>query len=84
MAKTNKGSIVQVIGPIVDVRFENGHLPNILNAIEIPLEGKPSLVVEAAQHIGDDIVRAVAMGSTEGLVRGMEVLDTGKDRKSVV
>lgn len=77
MAKANKGTIVQVIGPIVDVRFDNGHLPNILNAIEIPLEGKPSLVVEAAQHIGDDIVRTVAMGSTEGLVRGMEVIDSG-------
>ncbi len=70
------GKIVQVIGPVVDILFENGELPELMNAIEIPLaEGDP-LVVEVAQHIGDERVRCVAMGSTDGLVRGMEAIDT--------
>ncbi len=72
----NLGKIVQVQGPIVDVRFSN-HMPELLTAIEIPLLSGDKLVVEVAQHIGDDIVRCVSMGSTDGLVRGMECIDTG-------
>ena len=71
------GNIVQVIGPIVDVRFPDKSLPALLTALDIPLKDKESLVIEVAQHIGDDIVRAVAMGSTDGLVRGMQVLNSG-------
>lgn len=72
----NKGKIVQIIGPVVDVLFENGELPALLNAIEIPFQDS-KLVVEVAQHLGDQRVRAIAMGSTDGLVRGMEAIDTG-------
>lgn len=73
----NKGKIVQVVGPVVDVAFEDGNIPALLHAIDIPLEGQESLVVEVAQHIGNDRVRCIAMGSTDGLVRGMEAYDTG-------
>ncbi len=73
----NIGKIVQVIGPVVDVAFENGELPQLLSAIEIPLENQESLIVEVAQHTGDERVRCVAMGSTDGLVRGMDAIDTG-------
>ena len=73
----NIGKIVQVIGPVVDVAFENGDLPQLLTAIEIPLKDSDSLVVEVAQHIGDERVRCIAMGGTDGLVRGMEAVDTG-------
>lgn len=74
----NKGKIVQVIGPVVDILFSEEHLPSLLNAIDIPLDGQESLVVEVAQHIGDARVRCIAMGSTDGLVRGMDAIDTGK------
>ncbi|AAM23905.1 F-type H+-transporting ATPase subunit beta [Caldanaerobacter subterraneus subsp. tengcongensis MB4] len=70
-----KGYITQVIGPVVDIRFE-GDLPPINNAIKIPM-GDRELVVEVAQHIGDNTVRCVAMASTDGLRRGMECIDTG-------
>lgn len=73
----NKGKIVQVIGPVVDILFHEGYLPKLLNAVEIPLEDKDALVVEVAQHIGDDRVRCISMGSTDGLVRGMDAFDTG-------
>ena len=73
----NIGKIVQVIGPVVDVVFENGELPDLLTAIEIPLKDKDSLIIEVSQDIGDDRVRCVAMGSTDGLVRGMDAIDTG-------
>ncbi len=74
----NYGTIVQVIGPTVDVRFPQEKLPPILNALKIEDKEKGiSLVVEVAQHIGNDIVRCVAMSSTDGLVRGMKVVDTG-------
>ena len=73
----NIGHIVQVIGPVVDIRFEEGELPNLLNAIEIEKDGE-TLVVEVAQHIGDDVVRCISMGSTDGLIRGMEARDTGQ------
>jgi F-type H+-transporting ATPase subunit beta len=71
------GNIVQVIGPIVDIRFPNQSLPVLFTALSIALEHQAPLVVEVAQHIGDDMVRAVAMGPTEGLVRGMQVVNTG-------
>ena len=73
---TNTGKIVQVIGPVVDIRFHPDHLPSILNEIDIEKpEGR--MVAEVAQHIGDDIVRCIAMSSTDGLFRGMECIDTG-------
>ncbi|MCH5206861.1 MAG: F0F1 ATP synthase subunit beta [Oscillospiraceae bacterium] len=80
MSNTNKGTIVQVIGAVLDIRFAPENLPNLLNAIEIDNNGT-KLVVEVAQHIGDDIVRCIAMGSTDGLVRGMEAVDTGASIK---
>ena len=73
----NTGKIVQGIGPVVDVAFENGELPQLLSAIEIPLKNQDSLIVEVAQHIGDERVRCIAMGGTDGLVRGMDAIDTG-------
>ena len=76
-SKINKGVIVEAVGPVVDVRFEDGHLPEILTALEVNQGEGQKLVIEVMQHIGDDVVRAVAMGSTDGLVRGMEVIDTG-------
>lgn len=76
MAESNKGRIVQVIGPVLDIKFEEGSLPNLLNAIVIDNHGK-KLVAETAQHIGDDIIRCIAMASTDGLARGMEAIDTG-------
>ena len=71
---TVKGKIIQVVGPIVDVRFKDQHLPELLTALEIPLSNDKKLTIEVAQHIGDDAVRCVSMGPTEGLVRGMEVI----------
>ena len=76
----NIGKIVQVIGAVVDVEFSDGNLPNILTALEINNPNNadaPNLVCEVAQHLGDNIVRTIAMDATEGLVRGMEVVDTG-------
>ena len=74
----NYGIIVQVIGPTVDVRFPREGLPPILNALKIEDKDKGiNLVVEVAQHVGNDIVRCVAMSSTDGLVRGMKVQDSG-------
>ena len=78
MTKHNVGKVVQVIGPTVDVAFDAEHLPRILNAIRIEDEKAGiHVTVEAALHIGDDIVRCVAMSSTDGLVRGMSAVDTG-------
>ena len=77
MESKNIGKIVQIVGAVVDVRFEKDSLPDLLNAIEIDNKGE-KLVVEVAQHIGDDIVRCIAMGSTDGLVRGIDAVDTGK------
>jgi F-type H+-transporting ATPase subunit beta len=77
----NKGKIVQVIGPVVDVRFETGQLPALYNAVKISnpsisdVEG--NLTVEVAQHLGDNVVRCVAMDTSDGLVRGMDAVDTG-------
>ena len=69
-----KGKIVQIVGPIVDVSFKDEHLPELLTALQITFKDGRTLTCEVAQHIGDDIVRAVSMGPTEGLVRGMEVV----------
>ena len=71
------GKIVQVIGPVVDIRFTSDHLPAIRNAIHITFPDGKQMTVEVAQHIGDDIVRCIAMSSTDGLVRGMDCEDTG-------
>src|SRR5699024_8444175 len=75
--KNNIGKIVQVIGPVVDIRFDEENLPNLLNSIEIKKD-EEIIIVEVAQHIGDDIVRCISMGSTDGLIRGMEAEDTGE------
>ena len=72
----NIGKIVQIIGAVVDIRFPKDNLPKLLNAIEINNNEK-KLIVEVAQHIGDDVVRCIAMSSTDGLVRGMDATDTG-------
>ena len=77
MESKNIGKVVQIVGAVVDIRFEKDSLPDLLNAIEIDNSGE-KLVVEVAQHIGDDIVRCIAMGSTDGLVRGIDAVDTGK------
>jgi F-type H+-transporting ATPase subunit beta len=77
----NVGKIVQVIGAVLDVEFPEGKLPNILNALDIKNTNNPyaeDLVVEVAQHLGDNVVRCIAMDSTDGLVRGMAAVDTGK------
>ena len=71
------GKVVQIIGPVIDIKFDSDSLPNIYNSIEIQMEDK-IVVAEVEQHIGDDIVRAIAMESTEGLRRGLEAVDTGK------
>tara|TARA_B100001173_G_scaffold144188_1_gene125181 strand:+ start:363 stop:1868 length:1506 start_codon:yes stop_codon:yes gene_type:complete len=76
---TNSGKITQIIGPVVDVAFEKENtLPEILNALEIPKEDGSSLTLEVQQHLGQDRVRTIAMSGTEGLKRGMKVIDTGK------
>lgn len=73
----NVGKIVQVLGAVLDVRFEDSkNLPNLLNALKIELNGK-TIVAEVAQHVGNDTVRCIAMSATDGLVRGMDVIDTG-------
>ena len=72
----SKGIIHQIIGPVIDIKFEPEHLPDLLNAINIEIDDR-TIVAEVAQHIGDDIVRCVALSSTDGLRRGMEAEDTG-------
>ena len=76
MAK-KQGIVCQVMGPVVDVRFAEDALPAIFNALTIPI-GQRTLTVEVAQHIGDNVVRCIAMASTDGLQRGTAVTDTGK------
>ncbi|HOV26268.1 MAG TPA: F0F1 ATP synthase subunit beta [Pseudobacteroides sp.] len=73
----NVGKIIQIIGPVVDVRFESGKLPKIYNALKIDIKDGSTVVVEVMQHLGNDTVRCVAMSSTDGLVRGLEAIDTG-------
>jgi F-type H+-transporting ATPase subunit beta len=75
-----KGRVTQVMGPVVDVAFEDGNLPGIYNALEVNIiteDDKRELIIEVMQHLGDNVVRGVAMSSTDGLQRGVEVLDTG-------
>ncbi|WP_416828107.1 F0F1 ATP synthase subunit beta [Ectobacillus polymachus] len=80
----SKGRITAIMGPVVDVKFENGHLPAIYNALKVSYKAKNeheasiNLTLEVALHLGDDSVRAVAMSSTDGLVRGMDAIDTGR------
>lgn len=77
MASDNTGKITQIVGAVIDIKFPDGNLPEINTAINIYRSDKEKLVVEAAQHIGNDTVRCIAMGSTDGLVRGMEAESTG-------
>ena len=76
MSKQNIGKVVQVIGPVLDIRFEDGQLPELLNAIEIQ-SGDRKIVAEVAQHIGDNVSRCISMNSTDGMVRGLDAVDTG-------
>lgn len=82
MSEVNTGKVIQVVGPVVDVEFEPGKLPEIMNALLISNKGlsdeADNLVVEVAQHLGDNVVRCVSMDGTDGLVRGQEAKDTGK------
>ncbi|MDP7235594.1 MAG: F0F1 ATP synthase subunit beta, partial [Candidatus Latescibacteria bacterium] len=77
MEGTNIGTVVQVVGAVVDVEFSSGALPNINNAIEIPVAESDPLVLEVQRHLGDNKVRCIAMDSTDGLVRGAQCADTG-------
>ena len=72
----HQGVINQIIGPVIDIKFEEGELPELLNAIKIP-HNDDTVMAEVAQHIGDDVVRCVALSSTDGLTRGMTAMDTG-------
>ena len=72
----NIGRVVQIIGPVLDIKFDNGHLPDLLSAIEIMHDGR-KVVCEVATQLGDDVVRCIAMSSTDGMSRGMEAVDTG-------
>lgn len=76
MEKNNTGRVIQVLGPVLDIKFPKNALPNLLNAVEIK-NGSDQIVAEVAQHLGDDVVRCIAMNSTDGMVRGMEAVDTG-------
>ena len=71
-----KGTVIQIMGPVLDIRFSGEHLPQLLSAIEVP-HGDSVVVAEVAQHIGDNVVRCIAMSSTDGLQRGAEAIDTG-------
>lgn len=79
-----QGKIIQVIGAVVDVRFENSELPSIQNALEVNRDHQNPLVLEVQQHLGDGVVRCLAMDSTDGLVRGTQVVDTGAPIKMPV
>ena len=77
----NKGRLTQIISAVIDIKFPEGKLPEINEAVDIPLDGGGRLVVEVAQHLGDDTVRCIAMGPTDGLTRGMEAIATGSPIK---
>ncbi len=77
----NTGKIKSIIGPVIDVAFENGQLPKILNALTVTRDNGQKIILEVQQHLGEDSVRTVSMDSTEGLLRGMEVTDTGSNIK---
>ena len=76
----NKGRIHQIIGPVIDIKFSEDQMPELLNAVDIKF-GDKVIVTEVAQHIGDDVARCVALSSTDGLRRGMEAVDTGEPIK---
>ncbi len=76
MAEKNVGKIIQIIGAVLDIKFSTENMPSLYNAIEIEHEGR-TIVAEVAQHLGDDVVKCIAMSSTDGLVRGMDAVDTG-------
>ena len=76
MSNQNIGTVTQIIGPVLDIKFPDGHLPGLLNAITVE-NGADTITLEVAQHIGDDVVRCIAMSSTDGLVRGAKAVDTG-------
>ena len=77
MPEKKIGTVVQIIGPVLDIKFPTEELPNLLNAIEIEHDGR-KIVVEVSQHVGNDTVRCIAMSSTDGLVRGIKAVDTGE------
>ena len=77
MAEQNTGKITQIIGAVMDIKFSQGKIPEINEAIRVPLEDGGSLTVEVAQDLGDDTVRCIAMGTTDGLRRGMDAIATG-------
>ncbi len=77
MAENKVGKITQIISAVLDIKFQEGYLPEINEAIRIPLKDGKNLTVEVAQHLGDDTVRCIAMGPTDGLVRGMDAIATG-------
>ena len=77
MSEKHIGKVIQVIGPVLDIQFKDGELPDLLNAIEIDNHGR-KLVVEVAQLTGDNVARCIAMSSTDGLVRGTDAVDTGE------
>ena len=72
----NKGKIHQIIGPVIDIKFNEDEMPELLNAVNIEFQGR-TIVTEVAQHKGDDVARCIALSSTDGLRRGMEAVDTG-------
>ena len=72
------GKVVQVIGPVIDIKFDSDSLPNLYNSIHIDLDEGKELIAEVEQHVGDDIVRCIAMEATEGLKRGMKAVNTGR------
>ena len=76
MSEQHIGKVIQITGPVLDIRFKEGELPDLNNAVEISVDGR-RLIAETAQQIGDDVVRCVAMSSTDGLVRGTEAVDLG-------
>ena len=76
MSQQHVGTVTAVNGPVLDIKFADGTLPNLMNAIEVEMADK-KIVAEAAQHLGDDVVRCIAMSSTDGMVRGTKAVDTG-------
>ena len=74
---SNIGKVSRIIGPVVDVSFADAHLPQIYNALEITKQSGQKVILEVQQHLGEDRVRAIAMDSTDGLLRGMDVIDLG-------
>ena len=76
MDKQNIGTVIQIIGPVLDIKFPDGQLPQLLNAITVQ-NGEETITLEVAQHVGDNVARCIAMAGTDGLVRGMKAVDTG-------